>query len=107
MRYVLAGFILLGCTGELVAPVPVTQPVSVLWFVGVCDRPVVWWLRTDPAIRPPVMVYMARTDSLALLTDSVVMGLRWMELDGAAQIVAAGEFSTGPVGRLTATCRSL
>jgi hypothetical protein len=109
MRYVLAGFILLGCTGELVAPVPVALPVPVLRFVGVCERPALWSVWRDGAPLPPTgMWFFLQADSLDFTPIAGVHLVEWSELAGTGVTLQVGSSVTDTEGvaRIEARCTS-
>ena len=104
MRYVVAVLMLAACAGDLTAPVPVALPVPVLRFVGVCERPALWWVRQGT--HAPIMYFMEQTDSVVYEPTGTQTEVRWMELDGNAQPVQNEATLTDSVGagRIVAYC---
>ena len=104
----IAASLLVGCS---VATEPEAMPATVepvVTFVGVCERPAVWWLLRDRANLDATGIW------LFLATDSVtvpaVIGAErfdWYELDsGTGRALQAGTAPLDSLGaaRVVATC---
>jgi hypothetical protein len=99
---------LAGCAGITAPEPPVSEPPApALWFVGICDRPTIWWVVRDAADGPmSELLFMSRTDSVryAPLHESTLVS--WAELDGAGFPVAGGQAGTDSlgIGRIEGQC---
>jgi hypothetical protein len=106
----LALLLLLPACADVTAPPvlePPAVPAPVLRFVGICDRPAVWWVMRDTQAGHDVDIwFMTATDSVDIPPIGALTLVTWYELDGIGQVMQSAQAGTDSLGaaRVAATC---